>query len=47
MSFRGRKSGTFIPDIFVEEQVIVELKSCEHLIGEHEAQLINYLAVAK
>jgi GxxExxY protein len=47
VSFRGRKIGAFIPDIIVEEQVIVELKSCEHLIGEHQAQLINYLAVAK
>lgn len=47
VSFHGRKIGTFIPDIIVEEQVIVELKSCEHLIGEHQAQLINYLAVTK
>jgi len=29
----------------VEKQVIVELKSCEYLTGEHQAQLINYLAV--
>ena len=29
----------------MENQVIVELKSCEHLAGEHQAQLINYLAV--
>ena len=45
--FHGRKIGMFVPDIIVEEQVIVELKSCEHLVGEHQAQLINYLAVAK
>ena len=25
--------------------MVVELKSCEHLTGEHQAQLINYLAV--
>ena len=43
--FRGRKIGIFIPDLIVEKQVIVELKSCEHLTGEHQAQLINYLAV--
>ena len=36
VSFHGRNIGTFIPDIIVEEQVIVELKSCERLIGEHE-----------
>lgn len=43
--FRGRKVGIFVPDLIVEKQVIVELKSCEHLTGEHQAQLINYLAV--
>ncbi len=43
--FRGRKIGIFVPDLIVEKQVVVELKSCEHLTGEHQAQLINYLAV--
>ena len=42
---RERKIGLFVPDLIVEKQVIVELKSCEHLTGEHQAQLINYLAV--
>ena len=43
--FRGRKIGIFIPDLIVGKQVIVESKSCEHLTGEHQAQLINDLAV--
>ena len=43
--FHGRKVGIFIPDLIVENAVIVELKSCEHLLAEHQAQLINYLAV--
>jgi len=43
--FRGRKIGIFVPDLIVEKQVAVELKSCECLTGEHQAQLINYLAV--
>jgi GxxExxY protein len=30
-----------------ENAVIVELKSCEHLLAEHQAQLINYLAVTE
>ncbi len=45
VTFRGQKIGIFIPDLIVEKQIIVELKSCEHLAGEHQAQLINYLAV--
>lgn len=43
--FHGRKIGVFVPDLIVESQVIVELKCCESLTGEHQAQLINYLAV--
>lgn len=43
--FRGRKIGIFVPDLIVAREVVVELKSCEHLTGEHQAQLINYLAV--
>ena len=42
--FRGKKIGIFVPDLIVEKQVVVELKSCEHLTGEHQAQLINSLA---
>ena len=43
--FRNRKIGLFVPDIIVEESVIVELKCCDYLIPEHQAQLINYLKV--
>ncbi len=43
--FRGRKIGIFVPDLIVAKQVVVELKSCEYLTGEYQAQLINYLAV--
>ena len=32
---------------FIKDEVIVELKCCQNLIGEHQAQLINYLAVTK
>ena len=45
MIFRGKKVGIFIPDLIVDNAVIVELKACEHLLAEHQAQLINYLAV--
>jgi GxxExxY protein len=41
--FRGCRVGLYIADLVVEESVIVELKCCEVLIGEHQAQLINYL----
>ncbi len=47
VTFLGQKVGIFIPDLIVEDEVIVELKCCQNLVGEHQAQLINYLAVTK
>ena len=44
--FRERKIGLYIGDLVVEEKVIIELKCCESLLGEHQAQLINYLKVS-
>ncbi len=41
--FKGQKVGEYFADIVVEEKVIVELKACESICEEHEAQLTNYL----
>lgn len=41
--FRDRKIGLYIADLIVEGSVIMELKCCDSLLGEHQAQLINYL----
>lgn len=41
--YRKRKVGLYKADLVVENAVIVELKCCESLHGEHQAQLINYL----
>jgi len=35
----------FIPDLFVFDEIIVELKAVNKLLPEHETQLINYLAI--
>jgi GxxExxY protein len=35
--------GEFYADLFVESQIIVELKSVQRLIKGHEVQLVNYL----
>jgi GxxExxY protein len=34
-------------DLFVEDQIIIELKSVEKLLPIHEAQLLTYLKLAK
>ena len=44
--FRDRKIGLYVADLIVEESVIIELKCCDTLLGEHQAQLINYLKVS-
>lgn len=44
--YKDQRIGTYIPDLIVENEVIVELKCCESLNGEHKSQLINYLKVS-
>jgi GxxExxY protein len=39
--------GEFFVDLFLEEQVIVELKAIQNLTPEHEIQLVNYLNCLK
>ena len=41
--YDGQVVGDFYVDLFVEEAVIVELKSVQNLTKEHEIQLVNYL----
>ena len=43
--YKGTLVGEFRADIFVQRQVIVELKAVQQLNVAHEAQLINYLNV--
>jgi GxxExxY protein len=35
--------GEFYVDLFVQDEIIVELKSVQNLLKEHEVQLVNYL----
>lgn len=37
----------YIPDLFVFEEIIVELKAAKELLPEFEAQLMNYLRVTR
>lgn len=45
--FREKVIGRYCADLVVEKIVIVELKCCECLIQEHQAQLFNYLKVSE
>lgn len=41
--YDGQVIGHYIPDIMVENCLILEIKAVEHLLGTHEAQLVSYL----
>lgn len=45
--FRGVCIGRYRTDLVIEETVIVELKCCESLGREQQAQLFNYLKVTQ
>lgn len=47
VKFRDRVIGRYNADLVVGKTVIVELKCCESLIREHQAQLFNYLKVSE
>jgi GxxExxY protein len=47
VSYRGIIIGRYSADLVVEKTVIVELKCCESLVREHQAQLFNYLKVSQ
>ena len=44
--FRGKVIGRYNADLVVNQAVIIELKCCDKLIREHQAQLFNYLKVS-
>ncbi len=45
--YKGEVVGHYVPDMLVEDTVIVELKAVADLRPEHEWQLLNYLSACK
>ena len=41
--YKGEIVGHYIPDMIVEDKIIIELKAVADLRPEHEWQLVNYL----
>ena len=45
--YEGEVVGEFVPDLWVEDRVLVELKAVLSLQKEHEVQLVNYLTATQ
>jgi GxxExxY protein len=43
----GTVLGDFIADLYIENCLIVELKACKAIIGDHTAQLLGYLRASR
>ena len=41
--YKNEIVGEYIPDIIINDSVIVELKCVEYMVEAHECQLLNYL----
>lgn len=39
--------GEYVPDLWLPEKLIIEVKSVQNLAKEHEVKLIHYLAATK
>ena len=46
--YKGRElKKRYVPDLFVFGGLVVELKAVAELVSEHEAQLFNYMRIAR
>src|ERR1700686_4377324 len=41
--FRGKNVGDFRADLVVNGTILLELKTAEHIVADHESQVLNYL----
>jgi GxxExxY protein len=41
--YEGHAVGVFYPDLWIDGQLIIEIKAVQNLVTEHETQLIHYL----
>ena len=45
IKYKNEVVDVFIPDLIVEDKIIIELKAVEKIIDEHIGQILNYLRV--
>jgi GxxExxY protein len=42
--YEGNPVGVYYPDLWIEKQLIIEIKAIQSLLPEHEIKLLHYLA---
>lgn len=42
--YEGKSVGFYYPDLWIDKQLIIEIKAVQNLAREHEMQLVHYLA---
>ena len=42
--YEGHQVGLYVPDLWIESQLIMEIKAVLTLVPEHEIKLVHYLA---
>jgi GxxExxY protein len=45
--YKSQIVGEYYADLIIDDLIIIELKACECLMDEHQAQLLNYLKATK
>lgn len=45
--YEGNPIGVFYPDLWIDKQLIIEVKAVQRLIPEHEVKLLHYLAATR
>jgi GxxExxY protein len=43
----GTLIGSFLADLFIEDQLVAELKACRNITDDHISQLLGYLKAAR
>jgi GxxExxY protein len=41
--YEEHQVGFYYPDLWIDEKLIIEVKAVQHLLKQHEAQLVHYL----
>lgn len=41
--YEGHVLGTYYPDLWIDRQLIIEVKAVHNLVKQHELQLVHYL----